>query len=74
MAVHEKTHRRDFPGAAGEFWHGLPFEELAHRQGVKPVDRIETVLGGWPAEEVEDGFEAELADWRRQSYRDQFSS
>ena len=38
------------------------------------VDRIETVLGGWPAEEVEDGFEVELAAWRRQSPRDQSSS
>jgi hypothetical protein len=70
MAVHEKPHRRAFAGAAGEFWHGLSFEELAQLQGVKPVQRIESVLGGWPAEEVEDGFEAELAEWRRQGFRD----
>jgi len=55
--------RGDSPGAAGEFWHGLSFEELAQLQGVKPVERIEPVLGGWPAEEVEDGFETELAEW-----------
>jgi hypothetical protein len=70
MAIHEKPRHRDIPGTSGEFWHGLSFEELARLQGVKPVDRIETVLGGWPANEVGDGFEAELADWRCQSFRD----
>lgn len=70
MAVHEKPRHRDLPGTSGEFWHGLSFEELAQLQGVKPVDRLETLLGGWPAEEVEDGFEAELEDWRHPSFQD----
>jgi hypothetical protein len=70
MAVHERPRHRDILGTAGEFWRGLSFEELARLQGVKPVERLETLLGGWPAEEVEDGFEAELAGWRYQSFRD----
>jgi hypothetical protein len=70
MAVYNKPHRRDFPGSAGDFWHPASFEKMARLQGVKPVDRIETVLGGWPVEEREDGFEAELAEWRCQGSGD----
>jgi hypothetical protein len=66
MVVYEKPRRRNLPGTTDEFRHGFSFEKLGRRQGVKLVDRIETVLGGWPTEELEDGFEAELADWRRQ--------
>ena len=69
MAVHEKPHRHDLFEASGEFWQGLSFEELARLQGVKPVQRIESVLGGWPEDEVDDGFEAELARWRGQGSR-----
>jgi hypothetical protein len=64
MAVHEKQLPRN--EASGDFWQGLSFEELARLQGVQPVDRLESLLGGWPAEEVEDSFEAELAGWRQQ--------
>ncbi len=67
MAVHEKQRPRT--EASGDFWQGLSFEELARLQGVKPVDRLESLLGGWPAEEVEDSFEAELAGWRQQRSR-----
>jgi len=42
------------------------FEALAQEQGVSPVEDVEDLLGGWPAEEIEDGFEEAVAAWRRQ--------
>jgi hypothetical protein len=41
-------------------------EELARMQNVRPVERLEKVVGGWPTEELEDGFEEELARWRQE--------
>ena len=46
------------------------FEALAQQQGVRPVERFEDLLGGWPAEEVDDGFEEAVAGWRRQERED----
>jgi len=39
--------------------------ELAQDQGI-PLRPVEEILGGWPAEESEDGFEETLKEWRRQ--------
>ena len=39
---------------------------LAKEQGLPPVTRFEDLLGGWPREERNDGFESTLAEWRRQ--------
>jgi hypothetical protein len=50
----------------GEFWSGPTLEELARMQNVRPVERLEQVLDGWPAEELQDGFEEELARWRQE--------
>ena len=68
MAVHEK--QRPQSEISGDFWRGLSFEELARLQGVQPVERLESLLGGWSAEDVDDSFEAELVGWRRQSALD----
>ncbi len=40
------------------------FLRLAREQGVKPVTHLEDLLGGWPVEEREDGFEETLMKWR----------
>lgn len=40
------------------------FLRLAREQGVRPVARLEDLMGGWPVEEREDGFEEMLMEWR----------
>jgi hypothetical protein len=54
------------PRRAGPFWQGLSFEELARLQGVGPVERLEDLLGGWPEDEIDDGFEEAVLRWRQQ--------
>lgn len=49
----------------GELYRRYTIEELARMQGVKPVEDFEALLGGWPAEEIDDQFEAAVAQWRR---------
>ena len=47
----------------GGFWENLSAEELARRQGVKPVARIEDLYGdGGPADW--EGFEEAVEQWR----------
>lgn len=41
-------------------------QELAAKQGVVPIRDYRDLLGGWPATEVDDGFEADL-DRRRKN-------
>lgn len=42
------------------------FEALARAQGVRPVERLEDLLGGWPEEERTDGFEQAVRRWRQE--------
>jgi len=61
----------DLPIAASgaAFWHSLTFEELAHAQGVQPVRRLEDIMGGWPEDELEDGFEEAVHAMRQEDLR-----
>jgi len=45
---------------------GQSFEALARAQGVRPVERLEDLLGGWPEEERADGFEQAVRHWRQE--------
>ena len=56
---------------ADEFWRSLSFEELARQQGVRPVERFEDLAGGWPEDQLEDGFEQALERFRRTSSWDE---
>ncbi len=47
------------------------FEELARQQGVRPVERYEDIAGGWPEDQIDDGFEEALERWRRTSSWDE---
>lgn len=70
MSTLKREEQRAFPGAPptrGEFYRGYTVEELARAQGVQPVDCFETLLGGWPLDEVDDGFEGAVAEWRGQT-------
>ena len=66
MAVHDKKVSKSYGVSPGEFWSGPSMEELARMQNVRPVERLEDLMGGWPVEELQDGFEEELARWRRE--------
>lgn len=56
-AKKEKGKKRD------RFWNGLTVEELAKEQGVKHVP-VEELFGGWPPEEINDGFDEAIRKWR----------
>jgi hypothetical protein len=51
--------------SGGDFWQRVPLEELARQQGVRPVERFEDLLGGWPEDQIDDGFEEVLERWRQ---------
>ena len=49
---------------AGDFWESCSLEELARRQRVSALESLEDLLGGWPDDELDDGFENVVASWR----------
>jgi len=49
---------------AADFWECCSMEELAQRQKVSVLESPEEMLGGWPDDELDDGFENALASWR----------
>ncbi len=51
------------------FWHSLTFEELARAQGVQPVQRLEDIMGGWPEDQRDDGFEDAIRAMRQEDVR-----
>lgn len=50
--------------ATGSFWTAPTLDELAVAQGVQPVRSLDEVMGGWPEDELDDGFEQALRQWR----------
>lgn len=49
------------------FWESADVRVLAERQGVRPVDDFDALLGGWPEDESVDDFIVAVREWRRQS-------
>ncbi len=50
----------------GGFYENLSAEELARRQGVKPIANLDELK--WPFDPADwEGFDEALAEWRRQS-------
>ncbi len=49
-----------------EFWAGASLDQLAERQGVAVAIADEDMVGGWPADELQDGFEDAVVRWRLQ--------
>ena len=47
---------QDAGGDVYDFWESPSIEELARRQGVKPLHDVESLFGTWPGED-DDGFE-----------------
>lgn len=48
------------------FWQSPSIDELTRQQGVPALSTFEELLGGWPADEMDDDFEASLHRWREQ--------
>lgn len=46
------------------FWQSPTLDELANRQGIAPPTTVDELLGGWPADELDDGFETAVRTWR----------
>jgi len=44
--------------------------ELSKEQGI-PLRPVEEILGGWPVEETDDGFENSLKEWRQRELDEQ---
>ena len=60
----DSKHLAEMRPPVGDFWRGYSFEELARQQGVRPVERLEDLVGGWPEDQIDDGFEEALERWR----------
>lgn len=53
--------------ASPAFWQSPNIQDLAERQGVKPIADFDNLLGGWPEDESIDDFLAALSDRRQDS-------
>ena len=51
--------------ASVDFWQGASLNDLATQQGVAAPGPNDEVGGGWPEDELDDGFEIEVVRWRR---------
>jgi hypothetical protein len=52
------------PIEPANFWQSVSIDELADRQGVKAPKSVDELLGGWPADELNDDFDAASLHWR----------
>ena len=51
-----------------DFWKGATLDELAAQQGVTAPIGDEVPGGGWPEDELDDGFEDEVVRWRQREH------
>ena len=56
---------------AAHFWQSGSLDELAQRQGVPAPRSADDLVGGWPADEIDDNFEQELLTWRERELENQ---
>lgn len=47
-----------------DFWGSCSLDELACRQGIAIPTPADQMLGGWPDDELDDGFENIVMSWR----------
>lgn len=60
----DPKHPAEMKPSGENFWRRVSLEELARQQGVRPVERVEDLLGGWPEDQIDDGIEEALERWR----------
>ena len=61
------VHVEEAEAQAEAFWESCTIDELGRRQGVSVPRSIQEVLGGWPEDELDDGFENVVASWRERA-------
>jgi len=49
---------------AADFWQSNSLDELAKQQAIAAPCSVDDLLGGWPADEVNDNFEEAVLAWR----------
>ena len=52
-----------------DFFRQASIESLALVQGVRPAERLEDLVGGWPEDQLDDGFEEAVIAWRLRDSR-----
>ncbi|MCI0631874.1 MAG: hypothetical protein L0Y44_14610 [Phycisphaerales bacterium] len=52
------------PPGSGDFWRKKTLQEIMDEQGIKPIRSIDDLAGGWPEDELDDGFEEQVRRWR----------
>jgi len=59
---------REWQWSDSKFWQATSLETLAEKQGIKPAENFDSLLGnGWPQDESIDEFIAARNQWRQQS-------
>jgi hypothetical protein len=48
--------------SSGSLWESLSLDNLAKQQGVAVPRSVDELQGGWPADELDDGFEQTLEE------------
>ncbi len=59
--------RREVSGDSSEFWRTHTLDQLAAAQNVPRVSNLAGIRGIWPQEDLNDGFDLVLRQWRNQS-------
>jgi hypothetical protein len=49
-----------------DFWQPRSLDQLAMSQGVSAPCSFDDLVGGWPEDELDDGFEDVVTQWRQQ--------
>lgn len=52
------------PIAGSGFWASCSLDDLAKQQGVVMPATVDELVGGWPVDDRDDGFEEALLRWR----------
>ncbi len=58
--------RYEIPDAPNGFWLAHTLDQLATAQGVPEVSDVDSIRGIWPQDDLSDGFDVALRQWRSQ--------
>jgi hypothetical protein len=59
-----QTRTPSLPNRLRDFYRHQSFEQLVQEQGIQPATRLSDYQGGWPEDQLEDGFEEAVIEWR----------
>ncbi len=58
--------RCEIPDAPNGFWLAHTLDQLATAQGIPEVSDVDRIRGTWPQDDLSDGFDVALRQWRSQ--------